>query len=149
LPLVYPLTPDSENTPLISPKALILVVEDNAANMETMTGYLSSRGYRLVEAINGQAAIELLSKCSKDPTRASCPNLILMDIQMPGMDGFEATRHIRQIPECATIPIVALTALAMPTDRQKCLDAGANEYVSKPVKLGQLVVKIETLLKSD
>jgi signal transduction histidine kinase/ActR/RegA family two-component response regulator len=149
LPLVYPLTPDAENTPIISPKALILVVEDNAANMETMTGYLSSRGYRLVEAVNGAAAIALLSECSIDRTNSNCPNLILMDIQMPGMDGFEATRHIRQIPECATIPIVALTALAMPTDRQKCLDAGANEYVSKPVKLGQLVATIETLLKND
>jgi signal transduction histidine kinase/ActR/RegA family two-component response regulator len=149
LPLVYPLTPNPENTPIISPKALILVVEDNEANMETMTGYLSSRGYRLMEAINGQAAIELLRQCSQDRTPANCPNIILMDIQMPGMDGFEATRHIRQIPACATIPIVALTALAMPTDRQKCLDAGANEYVSKPVKLGQLVSTIETLLKNN
>jgi signal transduction histidine kinase/ActR/RegA family two-component response regulator len=149
LPLVYPLTPNPEHTPLISPKALILVVEDNEANMETMTGYLRSRGYRLVEAVSGQAAIALLSECSTDRTDINCPNLILMDIQMPGMDGFEATRHIRQIPACATMPIVALTALAMPTDRQKCLDAGANEYVSKPVKLGQLVVTIETLLKND
>ncbi len=147
-PLVYPLTPSSEDHPIVQPKALILVVEDNEANMETMTGYLRSRGYRLVEAIDGQTAIELLSECSKNPTPANCPNIILMDIQMPGMDGFEATRHIRQISACATIPIIALTALAMPTDRQKCLDAGANEYVSKPVKLGQLVSTIETLLKN-
>jgi CheY-like chemotaxis protein len=72
-----------------------------------------------------------------------------MDIQMPGMDGFEASRQIRQIPECAAIPIVALTALAMPSDRQKCLDAGANQYVTKPVKLGQLIVTIESLLQCD
>ncbi|MCY7368630.1 MAG: GAF domain-containing protein, partial [Chamaesiphon sp.] len=147
-PLVYPLTTDPEQISVLKPKALILVVEDNEANMETMTGYLSSRGYRLVEAINGQAAIELLSECSQHGTDSNCPNIILMDIQMPGMDGFEATRHIRQIPACATIPIVALTALAMPTDRQKCLDAGANEYLSKPVKLSQLVVTIKTLLNS-
>jgi CheY-like chemotaxis protein len=69
-----------------------------------------------------------------------------MEIQMPGMDGFETIRRIRQIPDCDQMPIVALTALAMPTDRQKCLDAGANEYVTKPVKLGQLVSTIETLL---
>jgi signal transduction histidine kinase/ActR/RegA family two-component response regulator len=149
LPPVYPLTPNAEDANSIQPKALILVVEDNEANMETMTGYLRSRGYRLAEATNGQAAIALLRECSTDRTDPNCPNLILMDIQMPGMDGFEATRQIRQIAACATIPIVALTALAMPTDRQKCLDAGANEYVSKPVKLGQLVVTIETLLKND
>ncbi len=148
-PLVYPLTPNPEDTPIIQPKALILVVEDNEANMETMTGYLRSRGYRLMEAIDGQAAIELLSECSQDPNPANFPNIILMDIQMPGMDGFEATRRVRQISGCATIPIIALTALAMPTDRQKCLDAGANEYVSKPVKLGQLVATIETLLKNN
>jgi signal transduction histidine kinase/ActR/RegA family two-component response regulator len=147
-PLVYPLTLNPDDTAIIQPKALILVVEDNEANMETMTGYLRSRGYRLIEAIDGQTAIELLSECSIDPTSANCPNIILMDIQMPGMDGFEATRQIRQIPACAAMPIIALTALAMPTDRQKCLDAGANEYVSKPVKLGQLVATIETLLKN-
>jgi CheY-like chemotaxis protein len=70
----------------------------------------------------------------------------LMDIQMPGMDGFEAIDRIRQIPEFTEIPIVALTALAMPDDCQKCLDAGANRYVSKPVKLSQLITTIETLL---
>lgn len=146
---LYPLNPNPEDTTIIQPKALILVVEDNEANMETMTGYLRSRGYRLMEAIDGQSAIELLGECSTDPTLANCPDLILMDIQMPGMDGFEATRQIRQISACTTLPIIALTALAMPTDRQKCLDAGANEYVSKPVKLGQLVSTIETLLKNN
>jgi signal transduction histidine kinase len=140
-PLVYPLATEPNDPPTIVPKALILVVEDNEANMETMTGYLKSRRYRLIEALNGQQAIDL--------AQSHCPDLILMDIQMPGMDGFEATRRIRQIPECAAIPIVALTALAMPTDRQRCLDAGANEYVTKPVKLGQLVSTIETLLHGD
>lgn len=148
-PLVYPLTTDSDQVSLLQPKALILVVEDNEANMETMTGYLSSRGYRLVEAIDGQAAIALLNQSSQPEPELDLPSIILMDIQMPGMDGFEATRQIRQIPTCATIPIVALTALAMPTDRQKCLDAGANEYISKPVKLGQLVMTIETLLNGE
>jgi signal transduction histidine kinase/ActR/RegA family two-component response regulator len=149
LPLVYPLTPNPEDTIILKPKALILVVEDNEANMETITGYLSSRGYRFVEAVNGQEAITLLSECSQDRPEINCPQIILMDIQMPGMDGFEAIRRIRQIPACANTQIVALTALAMSTDRQKCLDAGANEYVSKPVKLGQLVATIETLLKND
>jgi signal transduction histidine kinase/CheY-like chemotaxis protein len=147
LPAIYPLTPDLENKPTIKPKALILVVEDNDANMETMTCYLSSRGYRLAEARDGAQALLLLQECAKDPTLMSRPDLILMDIQMPRMDGLEATERIRQIPAYATIPIIALTALTMPIDQQKCLDAGADQYVTKPVKLGQLVSTIETILQ--
>jgi CheY-like chemotaxis protein len=140
-PLLSPLTLEPDQTPSLRPKALILIVEDNDANLETMTGYLKSRGYDLLEARDGQQAISI--------AQTDCPDIILMDIQMPGMDGFEATRHIRQIPACAAIPIIALTALAMPRDRQKCLDAGATHYVTKPVKLGQLVLTIESLLQSD
>jgi signal transduction histidine kinase/ActR/RegA family two-component response regulator len=147
LPPVCLLPIDPAETPLVSPKALILVVEDNDANLETMTGYLTSRGYRLAEARDGRQAISMMTGFATEQNLVNRPDLILMDIQMPGMDGFEATRQIRQLPECATIPIIALTALAMPTDRQKCLDAGANQYVTKPVKLGQLVATIETLLK--
>ncbi|PSB57492.1 GAF domain-containing protein [Chamaesiphon polymorphus] len=122
-------------------KASILVVEDNEANMETMTGYLQSRGYELLGAGTGQQAIEM--------AQIHTPDVILMDIQMPDIDGFEAIGRLRQIPACAAIPIVALTALAMPADRQKCLDAGADRYVSKPVRLGQLVSTIETLLQNN
>ena len=139
LPVDYPLTINPEPTPA-GQKAVILVVEDNQANMETTIGYLKSRGYRPIEAVNGHMAIDL--------AQIHHPDIILMDIQMPNMDGFTAIRQIRQMPECAEIPIVALTALAMPLDRQKCLDAGANEYVTKPVKLSQLVATIEALLKS-
>ena len=140
LPVTYPLTINPEPTPAPGQKAAILVVEDNQANMETMTGYLKSRGYRPIEAVNGRMAIDL--------AQLHHPDIILMDIQMPDMDGFAAIRQIRLMPECAGLPIVALTALAMPPDRQKCLDAGANEYVTKPVKLSQLVATIEALLKS-
>ena len=139
-PLVYPLPAATPPTPT-GAKAVVLIAEDNHANMETMTGYLKSRGYRPIEAGNGQTAIDL--------AQTHHPDLILMDIQMPDMDGFAAIRQLRQLPQCATIPIVALTALAMPPDRQKCLDAGANEYVTKPVKLSQLVVTIEALLTSQ
>ena len=148
-PSLSPFASEPDETPTIRPKASILVVEDNDANLETMTGYLKSRGYHLVEARNGQQAISILASCASDRSQSECPDIILMDIQMPGMDGFEATRRIRQISECATIPIIALTALAMPSDSQKCLDAGASHYVTKPVKLGQLVLTIESLLNGD
>jgi CheY-like chemotaxis protein len=90
----------------------------------------------------------MMEECGKDLARLRYPDIILMDIQMPGMDGFEATERIRQLPECTAIPIIALTALAMPADCQKCLDAGADRYVTKPVKLSQLVSTIETLLNA-
>ncbi|MFN6483145.1 response regulator [Nostoc sp. DedQUE02] len=118
---------------------LILLAEDNQANIDTMSGYLESRGYHLILANNGQQAIDLV--------RDQRPDLIVMDIQMPGMDGLEAIRRIRSDRQFVHIPIIALTALAMPGDRETCLAAGANEYLTKPVKLKQLVTTIQQLLK--
>ena len=142
-PLGYPLVADPTLTEdrLVKPQTSILLVEDNEGNIETMTTYLQSRGYQVVVAEHGRQAIELV--------QVHHPDIILMDIQMPGMDGFEATERIRQIPECAAIPIIALTALAMPADCQRCLDAGADRYVAKPVKLSQLVATIEALLNQN
>ncbi|MEH1765601.1 MAG: response regulator [Nostoc sp.] len=117
---------------------LILLTEDNQANIDTMSGYLESRGYRLILANNGQQAIELV--------RVQRPDLIVMDIQMPGMDGLEAMRCIRNDRQFLDIPIIALTALAMPGDRETSFAAGANEYLTKPVKLKQLVATIQQLL---
>jgi PAS domain S-box-containing protein len=149
-PLVYPIAiaTDAEETLAIKPQTSILLVEDDRGNIETMTTYLESRGYRIIVAENGQQAISILEDCASDLVEIEHPDIILMDIQMPGMDGLEATEHIRQLPGCAAIPIVALTALAMPKDRQRCLDAGANQYMTKPVKLSQLFISIETLLNS-
>jgi PAS domain S-box-containing protein len=145
-PLAYPaLISDRQATQSVDQKALILVVEDNEANMETMTGYLKSRGYRSIEARNGREAISILNGYANEMLQPP-PDIVLMDIQMPDLDGFEAIRQIRQIPACVTMPIIALTALAMTGDRQRCLDAGANQYVTKPVKLSQLVMTIEALL---
>jgi signal transduction histidine kinase/CBS domain-containing protein/ActR/RegA family two-component response regulator len=121
-------------------KGKIAIVEDNEANMETTSSYLMSRGYEIVEATNGLQAVNLAMN--------DRPDIILMDIQMPGMDGLETIGRIRQIPECEGLPIVALTALAMPNDRQKCLDAGADRYLTKPVMLSKLVVTIDELLAS-
>ncbi|MEH1826954.1 MAG: PAS domain S-box protein [Nostoc sp.] len=117
---------------------LILLTEDNQANIDTMSGYLESRGYRLILANNGQQAIDLV--------RVQRPDLIVMDIQMPGMDGLEAMGCIRSDRHFLHIPIIALTALAMPGDRETCLAAGANEYLTKLVKLKQLVATIQQLL---
>ncbi|MBD2299276.1 PAS domain S-box protein [Nostoc sp. FACHB-190] len=117
---------------------VILLVEDNQANIDTMSGYLASRGYDLIFAHNGQQAIDLVT--------IHRPDLIVMDIQMPGMDGLEAMRRIRGDQQFMNIPMIALTALAMPGDRETCLAAGANEYLTKPVKLKQLVATIQTLL---
>jgi PAS domain S-box-containing protein len=149
-PLVYPLTTDSAlgATLAVKSQTSILLVEDDEGNIETMTTYLQSRGYAIAVVESGHKAISRLEGCANEQAEIQqLPDIILMDIQMPGMDGFETTRHIRQLPDCATIPIVALTALAMPNDRQKCLDAGANEYMSKPFRLSQLVATIETLVK--
>ena len=117
---------------------LLLLVEDNEANMNTFSSYLKAKGYRLLLARDGNEAVKL--------AQANFPALILMDIQMPGMDGLEATRRIRSDKKLANIPIIALTALAMPEDRERCLEAGADYYLSKPVKLSQLVGKIQQLL---
>jgi PAS domain S-box-containing protein len=121
---------------LISP--LILLAEDNEANIGTFSSYLEAKGYRILLAIDGQQAIDL--------AKLHHPDLILMDIQMPVIDGMEAIKLIRLNPDLVDIPIIALTALAMTGDRERCLEAGANDYLSKPIKLKQLAATIQQLL---
>ncbi len=122
-----------------APARLILLAEDNEANIATLSEYLSAAGYRLVVARDGAEAIERVKE--------SQPDLVLMDVQMPVMDGLEATRQLRADSRFRDLPIITLTALAMPGDRERCLAAGANEYISKPVSLKHLVNTIESLLK--
>jgi len=110
---------------------LILLAEDSEANIEAITGYLEATGHRLIVARDGAEALNL--------ARDRRPDLVLMDIQMPGMDGFEAIRRIRADMTLSHIPIIALTALAMPGDANRCLEAGADHYLSKPVRLRKLV----------
>lgn len=117
---------------------LILLAEDNEAGINTFQMFLSSRGYRLEVARNGLEAVSI--------AQAKHPDLILMDIQMPEMDGLEAMRQIRLDPNLTKVPIIALTALAMKGDQERCMAAGANDYLSKPVKLTQLVGVINKLL---
>jgi PAS domain S-box-containing protein len=118
---------------------LILLAEDNQANITTISSYLEAKGYRLLVANNGQEAIAL--------TQSHQPDLILMDIQMPGMDGLEAMQQIRSNPQFSDLPMIALTALAMSGDEERCLTAGANAYFTKPVRLKQLAAAIQQFLR--
>jgi len=121
---------------LISP--LILLAEDNEANITTFSSYLKAKGYRLLLATDGQQAIAI--------AKSDRPDLILMDIQMPVMDGLEAIAQIRLDPNLANIPIIALTALTMEGDRERCLASGASDYLAKPIKLRILAQMIQTWL---
>jgi CheY-like chemotaxis protein len=118
------------------------VAEDNAQSSSVLQDYLQAHGYRVVVARDGQEAL--------DQMRDIVPAVILMDIQIPGMDGLEAIRHIRADEAKRQIPIVAMTALAMPGDRERCLVAGATAYLAKPVNLRTLATTIaEVLAGSD
>ena len=116
----------------------VLMVEDNPINSTTIGAYLHDRGYHVVAARNGREALDIVAEAR--------PDVILMDIQMPEMDGLETTRHLRAMPAYQHTPIIALTALAMPGDRERCLAAGANEYLTKPVRLKGLVETMQRLL---
>jgi CheY-like chemotaxis protein len=114
---------------------LILLAEDNPTNVETFADYLSNRGYRLLIAANGQEAVDMAI--------AHVPDLILMDIQMPVLDGLGAIKQIRANVDIQHIPIIALSALAMKSDQDQCLQAGADEFLAKPVKLALLATTIQ------
>ena len=117
---------------------LVLLVDDNEYVAETMSDFLLFMNYNVIVARDGNEAIQR--------AKAEKPDVILMDIKMPGMDGLEATRRIRADDEMASIPIIVLTALAMPGDQERCLEAGANDYISRPVNLRTLIRAIKTQL---
>ena len=118
--------------------ARILLVEDNDHNIATISEYLEIKGYDVILARNGEQAIER--------TKRDKPDLILMDVQMPGMDGLEATRRIRADEAIPHIPIITVTAMAMRGDRERCLAAGADDYIGKPIRLKTLMKAIASLL---
>jgi CheY-like chemotaxis protein len=124
-----------------SADAVILLAEDNPANILTIGEYLKDHGYQVLVAQDGFEVINMAEEAN--------PDIILMDIQMPAMDGLEATRRLRANPRFDPIPIIALTALAMPGDRERCLEAGANEYMSKPVSLKDLAKNIRNFLEQQ
>ncbi len=115
----------------------ILLVEDNEMNRDMLSRRLIKKGYEIVMALDGEQAIEM--------ARSEAPDLILMDISLPGLDGWEATRRLKALPETQAIPIIALTAHAMAGDREKCLEAGCNDYDTKPVEFPRLLGKIQEL----
>jgi CheY-like chemotaxis protein len=117
----------------------VLLAEDNETNIEMLFEYLRTKGYDVAVARNGQEAIVRAQE--------EHPDIILMDIQMPGVDGLEAIRRIRADNTLAHTPIIAVTALALPRDRERCLEAGADEYMAKPVSLRMVVQTIESLRK--
>jgi PAS domain S-box-containing protein len=119
-------------------KPLLMLVEDNEANIQTISSYLVAKGYELIVAQSGQEALDL--------TQQHQPQLILMDIQMPGMDGLETIQRLRRQAKTSQIPIIALTALAMTGDRERCLAGGASDYLTKPVRLKELNQTIQQWL---
>jgi two-component system cell cycle response regulator DivK len=117
----------------------ILLVEDNEMNRDMLSRRLEKRGYTLCIAVDGGVGVAL--------AKSEKPDLILMDMSLPVIDGWEATKQIKADPETANTPIIALTAHAMDSDRQKAIGAGCDDFDTKPVELGRLLGKIEELLK--
>lgn len=119
--------------------AKILLVEDNEMNCDMLSRRLERRGYEVIIAVNGEQGY--LAALSNQP------DLILMDMSLPVMDGWEASRQIKAAPETKDIPIIALTAHAMAGDREKALAAGCDDYDTKPVEFPRLLAKIETFIQ--
>ena len=109
----------------------VLIVEDNEKNMKLFRDVLQATGYSTLEATTGEEAIEL--------SLSQAPALVLMDVQLPGIDGVEALERMRQNERTASIPVLALTAQAMSGDRERFLEAGFDGYLAKPVDLGELI----------
>lgn len=118
--------------------AKILLVEDNEANRDMLSRRLQRRGYDVTLAVDGEQGVALAA--------AVVPDLILMDMSLPTMDGWEATRRVKAAPETSHVPVIALTAHAMSGDREKALAAGCDDYDTKPVELPRLLEKMDALL---
>ena len=116
----------------------ILLVEDNEMNRDMLSRRLERRGYEVTIAVDGQQGVAM--------AQSESPDVILMDMSLPVMDGWEATRTLKSSPDTKDIPIIALTAHAMSTDRDKAMEAGCDDYDTKPIELTRLLAKIEALI---
>jgi two-component system cell cycle response regulator DivK len=119
----------------------ILLVEDNEMNRDMLSRRLQRRGYQVVFALDGQSGVEM--------TQTQAPDLILMDMSLPVLDGWEAARRLKADAVTRHIPVIALTAHAMSSDREKALEAGCDDYDTKPVELPRLLAKIDALLRGS
>ncbi len=118
--------------------AKILLIEDNQMNRDMLSRRLTRKGYEVVIAVDGEQGMAT--------ARSEAPDLILMDMSLPVLDGWEATRQLKSAPETQAIPVIALTAHAMAGDREKAVEAGCNDYDTKPIEMPRLLEKIEALL---
>ena len=118
----------------------ILIVEDNELNRDMLSRRLQRKGYEVLLAVDGEDGI--------DVARAKRPDLVLMDMSLPTVDGWEATRRLKADEELGHIPVIALTAHAMANDRDKALAAGCDDYDTKPIELPRLLAKMEALLQA-
>ena len=118
----------------------ILIVEDNERNIKLLRDVLGAHGYRTIEARSGEDAVAL--------GRKERPELVLMDIQLPGMDGLAALRELRKLAETAATPVVAVTAFAMKDDRERLLAAGFDGYIEKPIDIRELPARVSSYLAS-
>ena len=118
--------------------ARILLVEDNEMNRDMLSRRLERRGYEVLVAVDGEEGVTM--------ALAEIPDLVLMDMSLPVMDGWEATRRLKSDPSTQAVPIIALTAHAMAGDREKAIEAGCDDYDTKPIELPRLLQKIEALL---
>jgi CheY-like chemotaxis protein len=117
----------------------VLLVEDNDESRDALSRHLRRKGYEPLLAVDGREGVEL--------ARTAAPDLILMDMSLPGLDGWEATRQLKAAPQTRGIPVIALTAQAMAGDREKALEAGCDDYDTKPVDFARLQARIEALLR--
>lgn len=121
--------------------AKILLVEDNEMNRDMLSRRLTRKGFEVVIAIDGGQGVDMAT--------IELPDLILMDMSLPVIDGWEATRQLKSLPQTQAIPIVALTAHAMAGDREKCIAAGCDDYDTKPIEFSRLLVKIQAFLGNE
>lgn len=117
---------------------LILLIEDNEQNRYLVTYLLQARGWEVASAVDGPSGLKLAGETD--------PLLILLDIQLPGMDGYEVARHLRENPKLDAIPVIAVTSYAMPGDRERCLASGCTGYLEKPIDPQTFVAQVESFL---
>jgi CheY-like chemotaxis protein len=116
----------------------ILLVEDNEMNRDMLSRRLERKGFQVILAVDGAAGVEMVT--------SAAPDLVLMDMSLPVLDGWEATRRLKADPATRHVPVIALTAHAMSSDRGRALEAGCDDYDTKPIELPRLLAKMETLL---